>query len=324
MVLLSGYPSVSQSYKETELRYLQATHELEVVSFGSGNIKYPKHYPFQRVQTYEDVLKVARSFVPDVIHAHYLHYTPIVFKLSKILKKPFTLRSHSFDILEASDEQLHSVASMVNDDLCRGVLVFPFLKERLVRCGFKAEKLLSAMPVVDFDRFYNTSPNGRHVLNTGAAIPKKDMASFLQIAKRVPEKPFVIFPIGYFTPQLKTLNKELGSPVKFARTVDLDVMPTIYKRSEWLIYTADSERASVGWPMAIDEARASGVGVLMKRVRDDITEYIDGAGYVYTTEDEAADIVRGPVPNDVREKGFELARRSDISINIAQLTGLWQ
>ncbi len=324
MMVLSGYPALSQTYKKTELKYLQATHELEIASFNKGNVKYPKHYPFTRINNIDGLLKLSHAFKPDIFHCHYLHYTDLVFQAALKFNKPFTIRTHSFDILKVEDSFIRDKADMINHELCRDVLVFPFLMQRCQDCGIKPEKIIPAMPVVDYNRFYDKQPNGNIILNTGAAIPKKNMESFFELSKLVPQKKFSILPIGYLTPHLKKFNKNLGSPVNVRKTIEPDRMPRVYKKSEWLVYTANPEVPTIGWPMTIDEARASGVGVLIQNIRSDIKDYIDGVGYTFDTIEEATEIIKGPVPHEIREQGFEISKRSDIAVNISQLTDLWK
>ncbi len=79
---------------------------------------------------------------------------------------------------------------------------------------------------------------------------------------------------------------------------------------------------TVGWPMAIAEAQASGVGVCMPRIRPDLVEYV-GPGVIYDSIEELYPIVSGPVPDEMREAGFEHARRSDIAEHKHLLTDLW-
>jgi hypothetical protein len=75
--------------------------------------------------------------------------------------------------------------------------------------------------------------------------------------------------------------------------------------------------------MAIAEAQAAGVGVLMQNIRPDLKTYIGDAGYLFNTMDEAIEILSQPYPESMRQKGFEQAKKSDIKVNIKKLTSLW-
>jgi hypothetical protein len=96
-----------------------------------------------------------------------------------------------------------------------------------------------------------------------------------------------------------------------------------YKQHQWLVYTAAFELATVGWPMAVAEAQAAGVGVCMPNIRPDLKEYIGNAGYLYDSISEVAEIIAKPVPDEIREAGFLQAKKSDIQEHKHLLTDLW-
>ena len=96
-----------------------------------------------------------------------------------------------------------------------------------------------------------------------------------------------------------------------------------YQKHQWLVYTADFELASVGWPMAVAEAQAAGVSVCVPNIRLDIKEYVGEAGFVYNSIEEVVDIIQKPVPEEMREAGFLQAKKSDIQEHKHLLTNLW-
>jgi hypothetical protein len=102
-------------------------------------------------------------------------------------------------------------------------------------------------------------------------------------------------------------------------------MPAEYKKHRWLVYTGDFDYPMLGWPMAIAEAQAAGVGVCIPNLRPDLAQYVgEGAGVLYDSIDELPGVVDGPLPDEIRERGFEQARRSDIEEHKHLLTGLWE
>lgn len=323
LFVLSEYPTLSQTYKENEIKYVYADCEVAIASFQGHNKTYAQHFPYTQVQKYQDVSAMVKVFRPDVLHGHYLHTVGILHRIAEAHNLPYTIRSHSFDILRVKDDAIQKVAPMVNSDLCRGFLAFPFLRDRLVRCGIDNAKIFDAWPVVDFDRFYDRSPNGNGIMNTGACIPKKNMESFIELSMMMPDRDFTLFPIGYDTEQIVAYNQARGNPVRIVQTLEPFNMPYAYKRQEWLVYSGNPLIPTIGWPMAIAEAQAAGVGVLVHNVRPDIAEYVGEAGYLFGTIEEAKDILSAPFPNDRREAGIEQARKSDIKVNIKQLMDLW-
>lgn len=211
----------------------------------------------------------------------------------------------------------------LDDPLCLGVLAFPYSRPWLVRAGVSAGKITDVFPVIAFDRFYDRGPNGDAVMNTGVATPKKRMEDFLELARRVPERDYHLYAMGYHVDELAAKNAALGSPVQIMGPVEPADMPSEYKKHQWLVYTADFDLATVGWPMAVAEAQASGVGVCMPRIRPDLAQYVGQGGFLYDSIEEVESLVRGPVPQDVREAGFAQARLSDIRAQRHLLTGLW-
>ena len=84
------------------------------------------------------------------------------------------------------------------------------------------------------------------------------------------------------------------------------------------------DMASVGWPMSVAEAQASGVGVCMANIRPDLKEYVGGAGFLFNSVSEALEIITNPYPEEMRQKGFEQAKKSNIFEHRARLFELWQ
>ena len=244
---------------------------------------------------------------------------------------PFTIRAHSFDVLSAFPkgpaahaQNLSKYTAIINSPLCLGLLTFPFTCPIFAAAGAHEAKLTPSFPVVDVNRFFNQDPNGDSIINMGAALGKKDMESFLRLATLRPNIVFDLYPIGYDTQSLQEQNALLGGKCNIIDAVQPEDMAAIYKKYRWLVYTADSAKKTVGWPMAVAEAQAAGVGVCMANIRPDLADYVgEGGGILFDDIEEIKDIITGEVPKDMRNRGFELCWRSDIRTNIPQLTNLW-
>ena len=66
-----------------------------------------------------------------------------------------------------------------------------------------------------------------------------------------------------------------------------------YKKHEWLLYGACSELKTDGNPVMIAEAQASGVGVIMYKLREELIQYIPSdCGY-----NEILEIIKEPFCN---------------------------
>jgi len=325
IIFLQQYPQISETYIKNEIDALWDEYDIEILSMGYGNFPYRTRKPHINVNNsnLKNVIPYLQDFNASVIHTHYLHHAKSAAQFSEVLKIPYTVRTHSFDVLGKEDEYLRPLSVHVNSDNCLGVLAFPGTCDILLRAGVKGDKLHSCFPVVNYRRFHDEGPNGGAIMNVGAALPKKEMESFLALSKLRPERVFNLYALGYDVRELAQMNNAIGARVNFVRPIDPEDMPPEYKKHEWLVYTASRELATVGWPMAIAEAQASGVGVLMANIRPDLKEYVGDAGYLFNSIEEAADIIRNPFPDDLRQRGFSLAKRSDVQTHISQLTDLW-
>jgi len=329
--LIKNYPQLSQTYIKSELRAVKesAMTSISIIATSTPNYPDPESYPFQHLATVDDIIAEVRSFAPNVIHTHYLNHVPIVFEVAMALGIPFTVRAHSFDCLPNGNsgglpKHLPNVVSMLNQDICLGVIAMPFAKSILTDiAGLNPLKLHISPPVVDVQHFMDKSPNGYGVMNTGACIPKKNMEDFLELAVRMPSTSFNLYAIGHNSDHLINLNASRGGFLNIKHPVPYSQMPKEYKKNNWMVYTASFSERTVGWPMAVVEAWASGVVVNIARIRPDMDDFIGDAGFCYETLDELQDRLAVDPPAEVRERGFERAMSFDIRANLNELFQLW-
>lgn len=315
---------------EVERRWLARYCDLRVISvFRKPNqiMPNPAYYEHIGDGDWERLLQILEEFKPQQIHGHYLHCLPLMVKLASKLGIGCTVRCHSYDILNPTKmggpkmQQLAAIASQ--NEHCQGILAFPFARPILERLGIRPNKIIDCNPVVDFGRFFDPSPNQSGVINMGAALPKKAMGDFLRLATLVPDKQFRLYSMGFDSDALRRENDLLGNPVEMVNLVAPDDMPAHYKRHDWLVYTASQSENAVGWPMAIAEAQASGLGVCIRNLRPDLRQYAGPHARLYDDASSLKDILRRPPPEDEREVGFSIARRSDIATHGHLLTDLW-
>lgn len=337
LYILGQYPQLSETYIETELRAVADEFAVKIISMtevGGANNSYKNHLPFEVISDFEGILQAARSFKPDVLHGHWLVHLETLAAIAEKLDLPFTMRAHSFDTLPGIDQrpgvkQWFSrcqgvLSSIGQQDRLLGVLAFPFSRRFLESCGLPADKVIDCFPCLDYQRFFDPSENGRAVMNTGACIPKKRMVDFLALAKQVPELEFDTYPVSYEVENFTQLNGQMGYPVRLSKPVEPEAMGAVYKAHRWLVYTACPIYNSVGWPVSIAEAQASGTAVIMADIRPDLEQYIGGAGFLYRSIEQVKKLIRQPVPDEIRQLGFEQARRSDITQHRHLLTNLWK
>ncbi len=335
LYIIGSYYQLSESYIHVEMNTLiKQGYDVKIIALRKPDCPAKNHLPYQTISDEKEIIEYAKEYQPDIIHTHWIFYQlPLVYRVSKALDVGFTIRSHSFDVLWKKNSLKQKIrrlkknvnfTKIINDPLCRGVLAFPFAKKNLVDLGIKVEKVIESFPVVDFEKFHNEGDNGTDILNMGAAIKKKGFENFMDLAKKLPDLKFRLYAIGYNKKEYEELNRKLGMPVSFEESVELDEMPAVYKRSAWLVYTAHKKNTQVGWPLCALEAMASGAGVCLPNIRPDIKDYIGDAGIIYSDIEELKDIITKPVPRQMREKGFELARKYDIRKQIHLLTNLWK
>lgn len=344
LFLLKEYPQISQTYIKNEIEALEADYEIGIVTRKGPDIPFSNHRPHSFASEMEEFVAITRAFKPDLLHTHYLTELRFIGELSRITGVPFTVRTHSFDTialrrknwkgrikqmlrrqppLERTPWFVEGLKAM-DSDLCLGVLGFPCARPWMLRAGVREAKLIDCFPVVRYAHFHDRGENGDAVMNTGVATDKKAMPDFLRLAKKVPGRDFNLYAMGYKTDWLKEQNAEMGAGVNFVDPVEPEDMPGQYKKHRWLVYTGDFAIPTVGWPMAIAEAQAAGVGVCMPNLRPDLAQYVgEGAGILYDSIDELPAIVSAPVPEEMRERGFEQAKKSDIERHKHLLTDLW-
>lgn len=336
MYVLRQYPQISETYVQTEIDAVSSEYEVIVIAFQqsgkNGTSTYKQHNPYLVINDVEQIDNAVRLFKPDILHTHWAISMPFLHKLARKFGIPFTVRAHSFDAMFGVDERLSEwrkaakevISNAVSDELCLGVVAFPFTRPFLETNGALPEKIIDCFPCVDFNRFYDRSPNGDKIMNVGACLPKKRMEDFLELGLRLPDKEFNLYPVSYDVANIAQKNQTMGSPVRIHSPIEPSSMPAEYKKHQWLVYTADRLINTVGWPMAAAEAQASGVGVLLPDLRPDMKDYIGDAGYIYQSLDEVVEIISEPVPEHIREAGFENARKSDIYDHKTLLTDLWK
>jgi Glycosyltransferase Family 4 len=175
---------------------------------------------------------------------------------------------------------------------------------------------------------YKVSPYHRLAL----AIERRQLSSLgsrtivavcEQTKRELPALRFNLYALGYNVDKLSDFAQARHSPVCFVPPIELEEMPREYKKHRWLVYTA-AKNGNVGWPMAIAEAQASGVGVCVANIRPDLRDYAGPSAFYYDSLDDALKMICQPFPDELRQLGFEQAKKSDISQHRSLLFQLWQ
>lgn len=329
MMILQDYPQISQTYIKAEIEAVKDAYDLRIVSLSEAPDRYRNHLPFDKVESIPDVVRKIQEQRPDVLHSHWLTMAGTLSRVAWETGTPFTIRAHSFDTCPPSQvgavpDFMQGLVRAINDEMCVGMLSFPYTRPFLEKLGVNPRKLTDCWPVLAYDNIHDPGPNGRGVMNVGTRDKKKRMQDFVDLALLVPDRTYDLYLVdSCHEDDVVEYNQKKGSPVRIHPSRDPEQMKAAYKAHDWLVYTANRRMNSVGWPVAIAEAQAAGLGVCVPSIRPDIRDYIGPAGFVYDTIEQAAQIIRQPYPEEMRQAGFEHARRSDIQRHKHLLTQLW-
>lgn len=334
LILYQGYPRISHSYQSAEANEVNKKHQIMIISFdwelltiANNHLPYTFNHPLKEIK---NIIK----FNPDIIHCHYLTNFNICEKLSRTLKIPFTIKSHSFDLLENDFNIPKRYVKQINENkYCLKIIVFPEFYRKLLSFGILESKLLPMYPTINVKNFINggDEKNGPHIMSGGAFLPKKNIEGFILLSKKIkerfPDKTITYYSVlenqSYYDEILK-LNEIQGNPVNFL-TVQPEQMPLEYTKHQWLIYTACPEKKTVGNPLMIAEAQASGVGVIMYKLRDSLDDYVTENGYLYTNDDEVLEIISTDFDSEKRKNAIEIAKeRYDIENKITYIENIWK
>jgi hypothetical protein len=333
LILYQGYPRISQSYQSAESNELNKKHQIMIISFDWELLTLSKkHLPYTFNHPIKEIKNIIK-FKPDIIHCHYLNNFNICEKLSMDLKIPFTIKSHSFDILENDFNVPKIYSKQINENkYCLKIIVFPEFYEKLLSLGIHESKLLPMNQTINIKNFINLDiKNGPHIMSGGAFLPKKNIKGFILLSKKIKER----FPdkiITYYSvlenkiyyDEILKFNKTHNNPVNFL-TVQPEEMPLEYKKHQWLIYTACPEKKTVGNPVMIAEAQASGVGVIMYKLRDTLDDFVTENGYLYTKDDEVLEIISSDFDLEKRKNAIEISKeRYDIEDKIKYIENIWK
>lgn len=328
--VVDDFPQLSQTYLRTELASIRRDHDVAVIALKPADRVYLDAAPHVHETDEDRIVERVRAFRPHVLHTHFLHTAELVERVARRTGVPFTVRTHSFDVLPLHLDPAGSVArrrgglDATRSSFCLGVLAFPFLRPALERAGIPTATLVDCWPVIDHAAFLDRGPRGRDVMNVGACIPKKRMEDFADLARLVPDRRFRLYAIGYRSDEVDAYVRRTGSPVEMVDALEPSAMPAEFRRHGWLVYTGCFTRRTVGWPLAVAEAQAAGLGVIVARVREDLATYVGPAGFLYDDIREVPAILARGYPEEMRLAGYEHARRSDIEAHRHLLTDRWR
>ncbi|MFB0613900.1 hypothetical protein [Aurantiacibacter poecillastricola] len=345
LFVLKEYSQIHQTCIKNEIEALEDHYEIRIVTSGAPASLCRDLHPHDYVKDLEGLATAVQEFRPHVLHTHCFSELQFVRQIAEITRTPYTARIHSLDTTSLRGRGLQGrmgklfkgspvsqrpawaieAIQAMDSDLCLGVLILPCARPWLVRAGAQPDKLIDCFPVVRVRQFMDRGPNGDEVMNPGCATTRRATSEFRRLANMVPGRKFRWYAQGDGCEHLQERHGGQGSGVEFVGPVRTRDMPSEYKKHRWLVFTENVETPASGWPIAVAEAQASGVGVCIPSLRTDLAQYVgSGAGVLYDSVEELPAIVAGKVPKAMRERGFEQAKKYDIERHKHLLTDLWE
>ena len=348
------YPEFSETYMHEEFVALQESYEVLVVALHRS--KHPRRnvLPYLRVDyvdahlsygAFEEVNlefsspsqqeflrqidRIIHHFSPQVMHAHYIYLAWLLNVLAARHDIPYTVRTHSFDMLDRDRERLFTAIEALKSPHCRKAFVYPEFEDLVLEKGVKREDVQTAWPVINTERFFNSQRRAETggVMCAGPCTPKKAHSTFIDLAASMDDsgKDFRLYTQGFFEPRVREHNEKLGNPavITFAEPED---MPGVYRQHDWIVYPSDPDIGAVGLPAAVAEAPASGIGVCLQELpgrRAAQLEFLGGAGFLFKHINEVPNIISNPYPEEMRLKGLENSRKFDVRAHKRILDETW-
>ncbi len=355
LIFIHSYPNYSETYMHEEIRSLIGQYDFKIITLWPSGYPRKDAFPFTLIQYnetslvygpieevnrefssphqqefIEEVDAIIKDFKPDVMHAHYFGLGLLLNFLGERHKIPFTIRTHSMDILSEPQEKIDALCDAANSPWCKRVLAFPAFQDYLVESGLRPEKVVPCWPVVNFSRFFkpdHRAPTGK-IACAGPAIPKKAHSDFIDLAMRMRESglTFDLYTKGPHLATTQAYNEQAKNPVNIIYK-DPDDMPDVYPHYDWFVYPSDPTLNKVGLPAAIAEAQANGLGVCWQELpgrRDEQLEFLGGGGYLFQCIEELPAILTQPYPDEMRQAGLNNAKKCDIEQHKVLLTEAWE
>ena len=354
LYIIGKYPEYSETYMHEEMTRVSKEFDTRITSYLHAVNPRANHLPYElieykdacinwgdftlvnttftnklQVQYLEEMAAVIRKFRPHVLHGHYFATSLIIRKLSDIHGIPFTLRTHSFDMLQQDTGKIDALCNAVNSPLCVGIFTYPEFRNTLLQHGINEGKIFISWPVVNVKRFLNTGKPVRtgQILCCGPCTYKKAHDQFIEFANSMRNSGLVfnLYTRGNCENRIRKYNASIGSPVNILYS-EPEHMPEVYRHHDWLLYPSDTNIREVGLPCSIIEAQASGIGVCWQEIpgrRQAQLDFLGGAGFLFKTYDEARKIITGEYPGEMRQLGYENCLKCDVELHGKKLASAW-
>ena len=348
------YPEFSETYMHEEFAALSEDYEVQVLALQMSRFPRAHSLPYIQLVYRDEHLSygnfdrvnlgftnrrqqkflakldtVLDQFKPHILHAHYLYLAWLLGHVSDRRGIPWTMRTHSFDMLEKNKAKRHAGIDALKSPHCKGVFVFPEFEHEVLSRGVPRERVHTAWPVVNVGRFYNEAPREptRKVMCGGPCIAKKAHTTFIDLAKKMAGAgyQFSLYTKGHIVEEVAKYNRSQGSPVSI-QFAEPEMMSKVYRDYDWIVYTSDPAINRVGLPASVVEAQASGIGVCLQELpgrRQAQLDFVGGGGFVFESIDDVPGIITQPYPEEMRRSGLESSKRCDVRRHKQMLDQIW-
>tara|TARA_R110000822_G_scaffold159476_36_gene299780 strand:- start:3195 stop:5168 length:1974 start_codon:yes stop_codon:yes gene_type:complete len=287
LYVLWHYPQLTESYVRWEIIYmLRMGVQVEVWSeLQTINSSFEAEVPVHRGALSEAIKQVD----PHILHIHWLDS---VFDYREIISRsglPLTVRGHGF---EHSPETLRKLQS---DHIVQSIYLYPHFADQ-------AENRYKLVPVrsgFNCDLYY-PSPNKdrRMVLRVGAALPTKDLETFVRVAKLCPKHRFVIVlgkvhGLNHYLKEFLAFNESEGNPVEVHTCMQADEISALMREAGIYLHTFGFVQP-FGMPISLSEAMATGSYTLVRECAA-ATMNIGDTGALYQSAEQAAALINETV-----------------------------
>lgn len=354
LFLVGKYPEFSETYMHEEMVGVSQTCDISIVSYLVGEYPRARHLPYAEI-TYEDacinwgpfeyvnteftneaqvdflnrMAVVIDDFRPHVLHGHYFATGLLTKKLAELHGIPFTVRTHSFDMLMQKKDKMDALFNAARSPWCLGVFTFPAFRDRFVENGVPEAKAISAWPVVNVARFHRTEKPARtgRIMCAGPCVAKKAHRDFVELGVMMKDSglEFTLYTKGHDADDIARESAALGNPISVV-FCEPDEMQEVYRSHDWLVYTSDTEVRQVGLPAAIIEAQASGIGVCWQELpgrRQEQLDFLGGGGFLFESIRDVPETISREYPEEMRLRGLENAKKCDVSTHCEMLLQVW-
>ena len=282
--ILSGFPTLSQTFVLNELRYL-VKNGYDVKVFAYRDPMDPVNLDFNleviRFDKSEDLMSNLENLLIDykidLVHTHFVYppCTNFTFPVCEKLHIPFTVFAHAVDIFVKEIDEKNRVGEIGQSKYCKGIFTLgDYHKNYLIERGVPEDKIVITKQATDYDIFPLKKTNNKikKIVSISRFVEKKGINVLIDAAKLLEneEVEFGIYGFGdledSYKNQIQSLNIK-NIEVKGVLNGPREVKD-LFDNSDLLVspcvIASNGDRD--GFPTVIFESMAYGVPVITTNV----------------------------------------------------------